>query len=1225
MSFVHLHVHSQYSILDGASNIKQLIKRAAELGMPALAITDHGNLFGIKEFLNETKKHNDSEKQKAEAAKQKGEDYTPRFIKPIVGCEMYVARRSRFDKEKNTDDKSGNHLIVLAKNKTGYHNLVKLVSLSYIEGFYSKPRIDKELLYEHKEGLIVSSACLAGEIPQHILNDDYDSAKKAALDFKKHFGEDFYLEIQYHPTTDPTADQTTYVEQMKVKEGLIKLSKETGIKLICTNDVHFIRKEDAEAHDRLICINTNTPVNDPNRLRYTKQEWLKSYDEMLELFNDVPEALENTLEIANKVETYSIDHAPIMPEFPIPKDFATIDEYREKITEQQLIEEFGENNFNRLGGYEKVLRIKLEADYLLHLVNIGKKERYGNQINEEIENRIQFEFDTIKRMGYPGYFLIVSDVIQQARKMGIRVGPGRGSAAGSVISYCLKITDLDPIKYKLLFERFLNPERISMPDIDIDFDEDGRSKILKWVVDKYGSEKVANIITFGRMAAKMAIKDVARVQNLPLSEANRLSKLVPNEPDTTLEKAYAISEELKKEKEQGDPKIKETLTFAQILEGSVRQTGIHACGVIISKDKLIEHIPVCISKETDLLVTQYDGHYLEEVGMLKMDFLGLKTLSIIEDTLEIIEQRHGKKIDIDHVPLNDKKTYELFSKGLTTGIFQFESDGMKKYLKDLKPDRFEDLIAMNALYRPGPIKYIPQFIARKHGLEPIQYDLPEMQEYLEETYGITVYQEQVMLLSQKLAGFTKGEADSLRKAMGKKQRDVLDKMKSRFIEGCKKNNLDLTICEKIWTDWEAFAQYAFNKSHSTCYAYLAYQTAYLKAHYPAEFMAANLSRNLSDIKEITKLMNECRRMNIEVKGPSINESNIKFTVNAQGAIRFGLGGIKGLGESASQSIIEERQKNGVYTSIFNFAERVDSNVINKKSYESLAYSGAFDDFTDIKRHQYFCDSNPTFLESLVRYSQQYRDDKKLNQQTLFGDSIPVEIKKPPIPQCEEWGKMYKLKKEAEYIGLFLSSHPLDMFKFDIENYCNIKLADLVSLDKLVNKEIVFAGHVSKVEQRISKNGNPFITAVLEDFTDSYSLNLIGQDYVNHSKYFIEDVSLLIKAKVTERKDAENTNFKYNLSIQKIHLLNEVRNLYKTLYIILSLEQLNEQLLVELISAISKASKGGQTELVISFYSLNGDNTLLKWDMISKKYKISLTNEFLDFLNENNITFKVSKS
>ncbi|MCX7863253.1 MAG: DNA polymerase III subunit alpha [Bacteroidales bacterium] len=1223
MKFVHLHVHSQYSILDGASNIKQLIKKAAELNMPAIAITDHGNLFGIKEFLNETKKHNESEKQKAEKYSQQGTEYIPKLIKPIVGCEMYVARRSRFDKEKNTDDKSGNHLIVLAKNKTGYYNLIKLVSLSYIEGFYSKPRIDKELLYKYKEGLIISTACLAGEIPQYLLTDDYDAALKAAKEFKNEFGEDFYLEMQYHPTKDETADQTVYIEQEKVNKGLVKISKETGIKLICTNDVHFINKEDAEAHDRLICINTNTQVSDQNRLRYTKQEWLKSYDEMFELFHHYPEAIQNTLEIAEKIEEYSIDHPPVMPEFSIPENFATIEQYRQQFSEKNLIEEFGEENFKRLGGYEKVLRIKLEADYLNHLVQLGKKERYGNKADEKVENRINFELETIKRMGYPGYFLIVSDVIQQARSMGIRVGPGRGSAAGSVISYCLKITDLDPIKYNLLFERFLNPERISMPDIDIDFDEDGRTKILQWVVEKYGKDKVASIITFGRMAAKSAIRDVARVQNLPLNEATRLTKLIPEELDITLEKAFTLSEELRKEKESGDPIVKETLTYATILEGSVRQTGIHACGIIISKDNLIEHIPVCTSKETNLLVTQYDGHYLEEVGMLKMDFLGLKTLSIIQDTLEIIEQRHGKKIDIDQISLNDKKTYELFSKGLTTGIFQFESEGMKKFLKELKPDRFEDLIAMNALFRPGPMKYIPQFIARKHGLEPIQYDLPEMKEYLEETYGITVYQEQVMLLSQKLAGFTKGEADALRKAMGKKQRDVLDKMKNRFIEGCKANNLDIQICEKIWTDWEAFAQYAFNKSHSTCYAYLAYQTAYLKAHYTAEFLAANLSRNLDDIKELGKLMNECRRMNIGVKGPSINESNIKFTVNSEGAIRFGLGGIKGLGESAAQAIIEERKKNGLFSSIYNFAERMDSNIINKKSYESLAYSGAFDDFTEIQRHQYFCDTAPSFLEQIVKYSQQYKTDRLQNQQTLFGDSIPVSITKPLIPKCQEWSNIYQLKKEAEYIGMYLSSHPLDPYKFDIDLLCNVNLSKLQDLNEYVNKEITFVGHVSSVTQKISKTGNPFLTAVLEDFNDSYSFNLIGQDYINYANYFKESVNLLIKAKVVQQNNP-NSNYKHNIAIQKIYLLNDVRNLYKSITIDIPVNELNQQFIHEIVTNIRKVSKAGKTNLLFTFYYSNGKNSSLKWNMISKKYKVFLSNDFLSYLSENNIIFKVEK-
>ncbi len=1062
MSFVHLHVHTQYSILDGASNIKSLIARVAELDMPAIAITDHGNLFGVKDFFNEVKNHNEKESKKQ--AKQDLNN-KPKIIKPIIGCEMYIARRSRFDKEKNTDDKSGNHLIVIAKNKTGYKNLIKLSSFSYIEGFYSKPRIDKELLFKNKEGLIITTACLAGEIPQAILADDIQSAKNSILEFKKHFADDFYLELQYHPTNDPTADQTVYIDQEKVNKALIQLSKETGVSLICTNDVHFVLKEDAEAHERLICINTATHIDNPNRLRYTKQEWLKSYDEMFELFKDTPEALSNTLEIANKVEFYSIDQSPVMPEFSIPKEFADLEHYQIKYSAHQLIEEFGKDNFERLGGYEKVIRIKLESDYLKHLVLKGKEERYGKNATAEIDERIEYELNTIKLMGFPGYFLIIQDVIEQARKMGIRVGPGRGSVAGAVISYCLKITELDPIKYKLLFERFLNLERISMPDIDIDFDEDGRGEILKWVVNKYGFDKFANIITFGRLAPKSAIKDVARVQNLSLSEATRLTKLVPNKQDITLEKSFEISEELKREKEAGLPLIIETLTYAQTLEGSIRQTGIHACGIIICKDPLIEHIPVCTSKETDLLVTQFDGHYLEEVGMLKMDFLVLRTLSIINDTLEIIKERYGKIIDIDNVQLNDKKTYELFSKGLTTGVFQFESEGMKSYLKKLKPDRFEDLIAMNALYRPGPIKYIPQFIDRKYGLEKVEYELPKMKDILEETYGITVYQEQVMLLSQILAGFSKSEADSLRKAMGKKQPEVLNEMKNNFIEGCKKNNLDFNICEKIWKDWEDFAQYAFNKSHSTCYAYLAYQTAYLKAHYPAEFMAANLSRNLSDIKEITKLINDCKKMNLKVKGPSINESNIKFNVTADNVIRFGLGGIKNLGESVAQTIINERIINGKYISIFNFAERLDTSILNKKSYEALASSGAFDDFTDINRHHFFCDTSPSFIELLTKYSQQYHTDKIKNQNTLFGDTLQLSITKPPIPKCEEWSKTYQLKKEAEQIGIYLSSHPLDPFKYDIDNLCNITLSDFSEMEKLVDKEVFFAANVSKVQQK----------------------------------------------------------------------------------------------------------------------------------------------------------------
>lgn len=1222
MSFVHLHVHSQYSILDGASNIKKLIKRAVELGMPALAITDHGNMFGIKEFLNETRKHNASEKKKEKEAQEKGEKYNGKYLKPIVGCEMYLARRSRFDKDKNTDDRSGNHLIVLAKNKTGYHNLLKLVSLSYIEGFYGKPRIDKELLFKYKEGLIISTACIAGEIPTAIRKNDIELAHKLILEFKEAFKDDFYLELQYHKTFDPLADQDVYKEQEKVNKVLIELSKQTGVQLICTNDVHFINQEDAEAHDRLICINTNVPVSETNRLRYTKQEWLKSPEEMQAIFGYIPEAIQNTLTIADKVEEYEINQAPIMPVFPIPKEFGNEQEYAQKYSEEHLVTEFGLENYDRLGGYEKVLRIKFESDYLEHLVNKGKIARYGQHISPEIEERIQFELNTIKRMGYPGYFLIVQDFINQARKMGVWVGPGRGSAAGSVVSYCLNITDLDPIKYKLLFERFLNPERISMPDIDIDFDEDGRELVLKWVVEKYGADKVANIVTFGRMAAKSAIKDVARIQNVPLAEAVRLTKLIPEEKDITLEKAYATSNELKAELESGAPLISETLTYAKTLEGSVRQTGIHACGIIISRDTLMEHVPVFKSKETELLVTQYDGHYLEEIGMLKMDFLGLRTLSIIKDTIDIIKLRHKIEIDINTIPLDDKETFELFSKGLTTSIFQFESDGMKKYLKDLKPDRFEDLIAMNALYRPGPMKYIPQFIARKQGKEKIEYDLPEMEEFLQETYGITVYQEQVMLLSQKLAGFTKGEADTLRKAMGKKQRDVLDKMKSRFIDGCQKNNLDLIKCEKIWKDWEAFAEYAFNKSHSTCYAYLAYQTGYLKAHYPAEFMAANLSRNLDDIKEITKLMNDCRRMNINVLGPNVNESQIRFTVNQIGDVRFGLGGIKGLGEAVAQAIINER-KNGPYTSIFNFAERLDPTMVNKRSYEALAYAGGFDVFTDIKRHQYFCENGTTFIEMLLKYSQQIRNDKLQSQQTLFGDALPISITKPEVPQCDEWSNIFKLKKELEYIGIYLSSHPLEPYLFDIETNCNTTLSDLSNKESLQGKEIKFAGMVAHVSQKNTKTGKPYITATLEDYTDIYSLSLFGQDYVNYANYFKEGLAIIIKARIPEkRQDDEKNNFQPDLNIQKIMLLSDIRNLYKTITLQIHLDELSPTFIKELITNIKQAGKG-KTELILRFYSSNEPDKDLRFDMVSKKHKIFISNDFLRFLKECDINFSVS--
>ena len=888
-TFSHLHVHTQYSILDGASNISNLIDKVKSLGMEAIAITDHGNMFGVKEFHA--------------SALKKG-------IKPVIGCEIYVAKRS-IAEVSGKEDRSGDHLILLAKNLTGYKNLIKLVSTAWIKGFYYKPRIDKELLARYKEGLIASSACLAGEIQDEILNGSLSAAEEVLKSYINLFGEDFYLEIQRHETYDPEADRSAFPLQQKVIEVFKEFSAKYNVKIIATNDVHFINAEDAEAHDRLICLNTAKDLDDPDRLRYSRQEYLKSEEEMRNIFSDIPEAVDNVGELVDKIEKYKLDHDPIMPDFVLPQGYTDDDEYLRYLTYQ------------------------------------GAKERWGKLTDEQTE-RIDFELDTIAKMGFPGYFLIVQDFLRAAREMGVSVGPGRGSAAGSAVAFCLRITDIDPIKYGLLFERFLNLDRISMPDIDIDFDEDGREDVLKYVVNKYGHDKVAHIITFGTMAAKMAIRDVARVQKLPLSDADRLAKMVPDRPGVTLSAAYAEVPELAKERNSSNKLIAQTLKFAEVLEGSVRQTGIHACGIIIGKDSLDNYIPLCTAKDTDLYATQYDGSQVGQVGLLKMDFLGLKTLSVIKDCVENIKRSKGITIDIDNLPLDDNKTFELFSNGETTGIFQFESTGMKRYLRELKPNRFEDLIAMNALYRPGPMEYIPKFIRRKHGLEPIDYPLPVMEKYLNDSYGITVYQEQVMLLSQELAGFTKGEADNLRKAMGKKKKSIMDEMNLKFREGCNKKGYDETIVNKIWSDWEAFAQYAFNKSHSTCYALVAFQTGYLKAHYPAEYMAAVLSRNINDIKKITTFMDETRRMGMDVLGPDVNESNVKFTVNKDGNIRFGLGGIKGVGESAVLQMIQEREENGIYKSIYDLVERVNLNSLNKKNLEAMAVAGAFDCF-----QQYF--------------------------------------------------------------------------------------------------------------------------------------------------------------------------------------------------------------------------------------------------------------------------------
>lgn len=1197
-TFTHLHVHTQYSILDGAADINGLMDKAKEDGMTAIAITDHGNMFGAKEFYN--------------TAKKKG-------IKPILGCEVYVANRSRFDKSEKNDG-GGRHLILLAKNITGYHNLVRLVSYGWTEGFYYKPRIDLELIKLYHEGLIACSACLNGVISYAVRHEGIEQARKILIDYKEIFGEDFYLELQRHQSGDPVIDKEVYEDQVFVNAQLIKLGKETNTLLIATNDVHFLNEEDAEAHDRLLCISTGRDIDDPNRMRYTRQEWFKTQEEMRQLFADIPEAIENTSQVTEKIDLFDLNSAPIMPEFPIPEEFGILEEYKKANTKESLIDEFGAKSFERLGSYEKVIRVKLECDYLKHLVYLGAEERYGNQFEDLARERIDFELETIKKMGFPAYFLIVWDFIRAAREMGVSVGPGRGSAAGSAVAYCLKITDIDPIKYDLLFERFLNPDRISMPDIDIDFDEDGREKVLRYVVNKYGEKRVAHVITFGTMAPKMAIRDVARVQKLDLSEADRLAKLIPERPGTSFKQAYKEVPQLIQEKQNGSPLVSATLKYAETLEGSVRQTGVHACGIIIAKEDLEKHIPICTNKDAELFVTQYDGKHIEAVGMLKMDFLGLKTLSIIKDAIDNVKLSKGIDIDIDRIPLDDQKTFELYSRGETTALFQFESPGMKKHLRALKPNRIEDLIAMNALYRPGPMEYIPNFIARKHGKEPIVYDLPEMEEYLKDTYGITVYQEQVMLLSQKLAGFSKGMADSLRKAMGKKIKAMMDELKEKFMEGCRQNGYQDSITEKIWTDWEAFAQYAFNKSHSTCYAWISYQTAYLKAHFPAEFMAAVLSRNLNDIKKITFFLEECKRMGLQVLVPDINESYAGFTVNKDGKIRFGLGAIKGLGESAVQNIIDERNKNGLFNDIYDFVERVNLSVINKRCFEALVMAGGYDSFQQIDRSQYFAVDKDNFslVDQLVKYGSLV---KTKQTSTLFDmdSSYQNAQKKPEIPVTEEWPPLVKLNKEKELIGVYLSSHPLDAFSLEIKHFTNYNLSDLADLTLLNGKEIAVAGLVTEVKHLTTKTGRPFGSLILEDYSDTYKFMLFGKDYEDYRKFMYTGYSLLIKATVQPNQWKKEAN-ELELKLKSIILLNNAREeLVHKLTMKMSLTDLNDEIIRE-FKDHSDRNKG-KTTVKFTIYD---EQESMAIDLFSRNSSITVSNEMIEFLDSHpEIEYKVS--
>ena len=1208
-SFVHLHVHSSYSVLDGMSSISGLVDKAVKSGMHALALTDHGNMFGIKEFYNVCKKKNGPLKDKITVLERKlkdpetGEEEKEairkeieltklKMIKPIFGSEVYVAQRSRYDKE-DKGDRSGYHLVLLAKNETGYRNLCRLVSNGWIQGFYYRPRIDHDLLAKYSEGLIATSACLGGEIHKNIEAGDLAAAERAILWYKKVFGDDYYLELQRHKTDKPGADTQTYVKQELQNKELIALARKTNTKLIASNDVHFVEEDHADAHEHLICLSTGKDLDDPTRMRYTKQEWLKTPEQMAEIFADIPECLENTLEIASKVEFFKLESAPMMPVFPIPAEFGTEEDYRQRYDEGTLREEFGEA-FDRIGGYDKAIRIKLDADYLAKLTYQGAERRYGANLNDETRERIDFELDVMKKMGFPGYFLIVQDFIQAARDMNISVGPGRGSAAGSVVAYCLKITNIDPMKYDLLFERFLNPDRISLPDIDIDFEDDKRGQIMRWVTEKYGKKRVANIVTYGTMGTKSAIKDVARVQKLPLSEADRLTKLIPGrfpndendkEIKVNLTNCFKYVSELRDARDSNDPTLANTLKYAEMLEGTVRQTGVHACGLIIGADDLINLVPLstAVDKETkeDKVITQFEGTVIEDVGLVKMDFLGLKTLSIIKDTLVNIKKSKGIDIDIDNIPIDDKKTYKLFSKGDTVGVFQFESAGMQKYLKELKPTKFEDLIAMNALYRPGPMDYIPQFIRRKHGQEPIEYAFPVMEKRLNDTYGITVYQEQVMLLSRDLAGFTRGQSDELRKAMGKKLKDKMESLHEKFLQGAQKNGYsDVEKLEQIWSDWAKFASYAFNKSHATCYSLVAYQTAYLKAHYEAEFMAANLTRNKDDITEVGKLMDECKSLKMNVLGPDINESDLTFTVNKDGNIRFGLAGIKNVGEGAVEALIKEREANGKFKNNFDFFERVNLNACNKKNIESLVLAGAFDSLTDIRREQFFVlnSKEELVLDAFIKYGNLYQQDVSFNQNSLFGAlEDAVQITKPEVPYAPEWSPLVKLNKEREMIGMYLSAHPMDEFEFEIKNICNATTEDIKDLSRYqLGTGLKIGGMVTAFRDGMTKKGNPYGMITLEDYNGSHEFPLFGKNFDDYAKYMIKDLFLYIHAVVQVkgsdyRNHTPDPNVKpeIELKIMNIMPFKEVRKLITRIRIYLSLDKLTNDVAVELTKIVTE--------------------------------------------------------
>ena len=1135
--FVHLHVHTQYSLLDGQAAIPKLVDKAIADGMRGMAITDHGNMFGVKELFDYCKKVNGGRRK---------EGLEP--FKPVFGCEMYVARRGDKSLREGRIDQSGWHLIVLAKNETGYHNLIKLVSRSWVDGYYNRPRTDHKDLEQFHEGLIICSACIGGEVPKKILSGNIEEAEKAVLWFKGIWGDDYYLEIQRHEVKDPElrANRETFQLQQKVNPVLMELAARHGIKVVATNDCHFVDEDNAEAHDHLLCLSTGKELNDPTRMLYSKQEWFKTREEMNEIFADVPEALSNTVEILDKVETYDLESDPIMPFFPIPEEFGTEEEWRKKFTPEQLFAEFtsdengqnplpeeeGRKKVGKLGGMDRLYRIKFEADYLGKLAYEGAARLYPMPLSKEIDDRIRFELHIMKTMGFPGYFLIVQDFINSARNdLGVWVGPGRGSAAGSVVAYCLGITRLDPLKYDLLFERFLNPDRISLPDIDTDFDDDGRGKVLQWVMNKYGKDNCAHIITYSTMATKNSLKDVARIEKLPVDQSNALCKAIPDrlvfqgkELKMNLSNAIKCTPELQKAEVSPVPALANTIKYARMLEGNVRGIGIHACGFIICRDPISDHVPVSTADDPDFpgiktQVTQYDGHVIESTGLIKMDFLGLKTLSEMKEACRVIKEAHGIDIDLDNLPIDDELTYRLYQNGQTVGTFQFESAGMQKYLKELHPTVFEDLIAMNALYRPGPMEYIPSFIARKNGREEIKYDIPVMEKYLKDTYGITVYQEQVMLLSRLLAGFTRGESDALRKAMGKKKKDIVDAMKPKFIEGGKKNGYDPKALEKIWGDWEKFASYAFNKSHAACYSWVAYQTAYLKAHYPSEFMAALLTRRKDDIKEITKLLDECKSLGIDVMGPDVNESHCNFGVNDKGQIRFGLNAIKGFGESAAEAIVKERDKNGPFKGIFDFVQRVPMSAVKRSGMECLALSGAFDTFAgELSREQFFAPNHKgeIFLDTLVKFGNSYQQSMMEAEYSLFGSEM-VEISTPPIPVAPAWSSMERLNKERSLVGIYLSAHPLDEYAVIIRDVCSMHASDLNNLQPFENCEFSLGGIVTGMRTGISKNNYQYGIVTIEDYSGQGEFFLSGDDFARYSGYMFAGNIIYITGMVQRRK------------------------------------------------------------------------------------------------------------